>query len=427
MKKDAQKKFNRSFESEKLKIIRIAPISDIESKSLTLVAIANTGERFFLGPLSSRRGLFLEKHRQSPVDSSLKAVSDINPTRVHEAFYNKGVFILANSVTEDSDTLLCSAFEPTDSIQTTSVRAFNRQSIATEFITSVDVQGKTLAIAEVLQFRDPALMSKKDSLNELAVQHICPPREFICLSNSGLTLMVKLRPIDKLVQLLQQTETEALSHFIKRYGDEEACCMLLMLACQQSYPTSSTSKETSYLSPQSRYIPDPQLAQLAEHYFFKKGGEPQLRETKSPQMVYDIGGSSIAVQYSALHNAIYLYFARLIRPLWKSKIVSFKITDSQASNIEVVATRIRKDILLFIEGYLASLKHFFDKHPSLCDDNYGITASQRVKRFDDKTRDARQEQQRSLNGLYQLITRCLQVIAFLQLLNETNLAAVVKK
>lgn len=115
------------------------------------------------------------------------------------------------------------------------------QKVVQEVMCVVKSQGKTLGIAEVPQFRNPLLLPK-DTLNELAIQHFVPPREFVCLSNTGLNLLVKLRPIDLLVNILQhvrsQPDTETIEPFIKKYNPEEVCCMLLMLACQTSFPNS---------------------------------------------------------------------------------------------------------------------------------------------------------------------------------------------
>ncbi len=38
--------------------------------------------------------------------------------------------------------------------------------------------------------------------NELAVQHVVPPRKLLCLTNNGIQVVVKLRPLDQLYHLL---------------------------------------------------------------------------------------------------------------------------------------------------------------------------------------------------------------------------------
>lgn len=38
--------------------------------------------------------------------------------------------------------------------------------------------------------------------NELAIQHMLPPRQFLCLTSSGLHLIMKYRPVDILREVL---------------------------------------------------------------------------------------------------------------------------------------------------------------------------------------------------------------------------------
>ena len=41
--------------------------------------------------------------------------------------------------------------------------------------------------------------------NELATQHLFPPRKLLCLTNSGLYSIVKLRAVDQLHEILAAT------------------------------------------------------------------------------------------------------------------------------------------------------------------------------------------------------------------------------
>jgi hypothetical protein len=41
--------------------------------------------------------------------------------------------------------------------------------------------------------------------NDLAVQHLHPPRKYLCLTNNGLYTLVKLRPVDQLQDILAAT------------------------------------------------------------------------------------------------------------------------------------------------------------------------------------------------------------------------------
>ena len=71
-------------------------------------------------------------------------------------------------------------------------------------------------------------------LNELCVQHFGPPRRYLILTNMGLHIVDKLRPVDVLMRLLSESagqDTEALRLFFDRYSRDQAAAMCLILAC----------------------------------------------------------------------------------------------------------------------------------------------------------------------------------------------------
>lgn len=73
---------------------------------------------------------------------------------------------------------------------------------------------------------------------------------------------------------------------------------------------------------------DSHLAQLAEEIFFRYGGEPHY-EVIAPKTQYggmfEMSGpiSSPDINYSASHNAIYMFISRVIKPVWKYTIVRY--------------------------------------------------------------------------------------------------------
>lgn len=56
-----------------------------------------------------------------------------------------------------------------------------------ETVSSVEIQGKSLSIGEISQYK---IYNSDDIYNELASQHRLPPREFVVLTNNGIHLLV---------------------------------------------------------------------------------------------------------------------------------------------------------------------------------------------------------------------------------------------
>jgi hypothetical protein len=95
---------------------------------------------------------------------------------------------------------------------------------------------KVLAVEEdpLTQRALLAHKAEKAIRNELATQHFLPPRKFICLTNEGVHFIIKRRPVDQLADLISVSggrDTDDLSKFFDKYGEEQACAMCLMLAC----------------------------------------------------------------------------------------------------------------------------------------------------------------------------------------------------
>lgn len=94
----------------------------------------------------------------------------------------------------------------------------------------------------------------------------------------------------------------------------------------------------------------------------------------------EMGGLNAPVDflYSPAHNAVYLYFSRIIRPLWRGTLVAVKIcklhiylikivqNENNLQEIQFVSTRVNMDVLNLIEGLVRGFLQFLDTQPSLC-------------------------------------------------------------
>jgi nuclear pore complex protein Nup155 len=423
------------------KIIAIAPITEKESKNLHLTAISSKGERFFFNISFKRLNLRIVRSTSSELPN------------VHECFYNKGVFIMADTKGDDSDNLIFITYEkryahnrfirymPTSLAEIISSRDFNGRRLSAD--------GRIHAMAEIPINVDRVLVPEEDFLSDLSTQHVAPPREFVCLSNNGIHLFTKLRPVERLYQILQlqatndQNALNQLRAFFDDYGDDEACCMCLILACN---PEQQFEIERDSVTRQiSSNISNLTIIKRAIETFFERGGEPRMEESKTLfGSVQGMGGpiSQPDIAYSASHNGLYLYFSRLIRPLWNHNMFAVKLNDK--NEVIDVIERFQIDHLQLIKQLLQRLDKFLQENPKLYSAIDTMVPKRKPQSMiygeynrENKTvtgglpqlinQQPQRLQQKSILSLFEIIKRSIEGVAFLQFLMESNVASYLKE
>jgi hypothetical protein len=176
------------------------------------------------------------------------------------------------------------------------------------------------------------------------------------------------------------------------YGLDETCAMCVALLCQSPYNSieipqqkvqsqqiqgrrtnapnhnNPTAIQANNDPPQKH---DPIVASRAEDILLKLGGEPQL--TSNIQLHNEMGGPSpqADIRYSHFHNALYMHFARLVRPLWSAPILDYAIVtepsqDFRVNDIKIKGTKFGDHEIAQIQTSLIALQDFFVKHERLC-------------------------------------------------------------
>jgi nuclear pore complex protein Nup155 len=125
--------------------------------------------------------------------------------------------------------------------------------------------------------------------------------------------------------LLSGFEQGMLQAFFDKYGDE-ACCMCVTIACNPSSQLEVAQKDLYNAIP----IRDSSLAKLAADIFYRFGGQPKFAEVLTSQIGTDDRDQDII--YSAGHNGLYLYFARVVWPLWNKQFVARAPNTNQIIN-----------------------------------------------------------------------------------------------
>ena len=198
-------------------------------------------------------------------------------------------------------------------------------------------------------------------LNELATQHVLPRRRLLVLTSAGLWLVLKNTPLHVLHGLLgsKNTSSAQMEAWVLAHGVDEACAMLLRLACCQSDLVSSTPEDigphptnpfalASSPSKQARHIPV--VARNALHWLLHIGyglnkdnnvrtwpvlGATTNAPTKKPSASSGAGGAvvfgatlgetSSNLVYSGCYTGLVLYLSRLLRPLWTWHVFTSKV------------------------------------------------------------------------------------------------------
>eukprot|EP00761_Pharyngomonas_kirbyi_P003933 gb/GECH01003937.1/.p1 GENE.gb/GECH01003937.1/~~gb/GECH01003937.1/.p1 ORF type:complete len:1322 (+),score=261.03 gb/GECH01003937.1/:1-3966(+) len=426
------------------KLISIGVISRYESPHLHLIAVSSKGYRFYFATNGALKYLGVAEARPPFADVSKRDLFSKSGNQIeqniHKAFAKKGTVIMADSKDEETDNLLCF------NIEGEHARGLDRGVVppVTEVVSTVEVEGRNLEIAEVpMSIVSPEgmlLFTKQSDLyiNELVSQPLLPPREFVSLSSNGIYLLTKLRPVDRLAQILHQyggpgsfDAEEALRIMIERYGTDEICAMCVMLASSKSSSAGTpASLLQSVVQPSVTSSPvtaSHQVARAAQDLFGKLAGEPHF-EPALPQAVrtaYPYAEPQLV--FSSAHEAFFLFFSRVMRTLWQRPFM--RSAPKQSSKI-ITNVKLPDEVLSKMQMLLLNLKEFFDHFPHLrnvsSQPRQPKQDNQQVHEEHQSLEMARRHQQQSLSALYDLTVRSLQALFLLDMLHQFKLPVLLR-
>lgn len=117
--------------------------------------------------------------------------------------------------------------------------------------------------------------------------------------------------------------------------------------------------------------------------------------------------------FSARHNGLYLYLARILRPIWNSLCVEKLTVDKKT----FLASTVSGDECSWIMIYLNSLRVFLQKNTHLQTDHSQTqlnTTEQEIKAL----QEAQVEERHSLESLKSFVTHCCQTLGLWRILCE---------
>ncbi|KAG0242522.1 Non-repetitive/WGA-negative nucleoporin C-terminal-domain-containing protein [Mortierella sp. GBAus27b] len=435
---------HRVVDESSFKIVDIHTLPVTESKDVCLLATTSTGTRLYFGhkallDYNSQRhldqtntGPYLLHVRIPPTfDSAPEGVlGSQGHYRIHQALYSNGVFIAAHSLHEAADALIVTAPDsgPINKLSTASKPGINN------YIPKMDekamiagLDGKIWGMSEVPGVEYAGPIDSSIARNELATQLSRSAREYLVLTNSGVQVFAKRRPIDTLQQLLldgRGSESE-LASFFTQYGRVESCAMCIAVLCRHP-GLSPVVAGSHYISPQSAMAP---VNATAAKLLLEWGGKRAPSERAANERVASsaLAGSelgrpvsqSTSGQYTYRHTALSLYLARLLRPIWKRKVIKATNTvrglvDSEISDL--VLTAVQKD-LFALRTVLNEHIELFTPHPTV--------TSNPPSESDQIEIDNANAESKSLKAQLLLITQCIEGIAFVLFLIDSKMSEAV--
>lgn len=381
----------RLFQTSALQVVALAVVPRSESAFVNLVAVASNGIRFYLTVYSRRAytvGSAIPRAKRPTrleivyirLPPPAVALADAppyhskegmqpgfapgkSPSAVHVAFHRKGVFLAVDGRKDQQDQLVAITHDPiTTSIptQTTSRKPTIRESVSLE-----SCVGKVVEIAELEAMEagsagwDTSALSSSSSsgakrsfddmsggndsvpiVGEMALQYSQPSRHFLCLTNAGIQVFKKIRPIDQLHRVLllaRGSELKgALAPFVRCFGEIQVCCMLIGLACGvQSDPLTNDTTAASVVGRRSGLRSDDYIYTAAMQGIFECGQgrvgadtNPALEAAKALESTTAASTRIVLTTefgMSYQHDGLVMFVCRLLRPLWCQKTVGKRV------------------------------------------------------------------------------------------------------
>ncbi|CAN8101920.1 unnamed protein product [Discula destructiva] len=146
--------------------------------------------------------------------------------------------------------------------------------------------------------------------NELAVQFDQPAPEFAIMTNQGIHVLRRRRMVDIFATVIRKAAgeegiTEEVRRFIHLYGRQETISTALAVACGQGNDLRNGAPR----------VVDQVTQDRARSTFVGFGGQPMVADTDGQTVNAD------SVKLSYRYHAIGSYMTRLIRRLWKARVI----------------------------------------------------------------------------------------------------------
>jgi nuclear pore complex protein Nup155 len=307
------------------KIVSIHPTS-AESIGYHLVAVTSTGCRIYYNHHKDSQPSKYDDPPTGLVTIHVRTPSDQFTTsdRASHAIYNKGLLMLVKNQQADPTQDQIVTFSPdlgslTNCTSTASVKL-------TEFYGAINIHGKVLAMVE-----SPSAYK----LNELTAPYNSPARHFLVLTTSGLSILVKQRPVDMLYRLIASAGQDVVyrlrefDDFFGHFGYVNSCSLCLSLICSAS-AAAPEKKEIYDVEPVTEVV--------------EQGAKVLLE--RFGQILSSLNDST-GHQYTSRHDGLALFIYRVVGSIWdkylvtvKDKVYSSPVSKTELKDIQKVMRKL---------------------------------------------------------------------------------------
>lgn len=321
--------------TDQMKIVSISPIHAREASKLHLMALTDTGCRIFLSATSSSYYMGNLSSNAAPQSMQVQFVKfpPRNEPTAPRPIGQDGAEMLDISSTALKVSQFGQRFAPGYFFD--AVVKEDRPDVHRVFISAPETGRIRLAGATPgapLRYHEHAYWTDMDDAkvlaigsmtppfaaagqpmgfgNELAVQFDQPPPEFAILTNKGIHILRRRRMVDIFATVIRKAPgeegiTEEVRRFIHYYGRQETISTALAVACGQGNDLRNGAPRVIDQVTQDR----------ARSAFIDFGGQPTVSDTDGQQVSAD------SVKLSYRYHALGLYVTRLVRRLWKAKVI----------------------------------------------------------------------------------------------------------
>lgn len=401
-------------------IIHISIIELKESPHIHLLAVTQSGVRFYFTTtyslLPARPYSLTIVHVRFPPGHSVGG-STLQPNQVHHAHYKRGTVLLVSSK-GDNDLL----WVISNDTFPTQPRLIELHTVAS--ITGKNWALQEVPNHQTFKNQPKAADSGVTEPPVLVTQHEEPQQKFIMVSPQGSHIITKLKPYEQLRQLLidhQGPDCEAVKSFFSLLRETQACSVCLILACsrqlqdknlvewatlaffmyggdgpamQATYPHHSSAfpggminaspispswnsptpvaHSTALGQPLQASSPMQQSINQSTAYKTMNWGSPSVQaeqmqpgQALSPYQMHrqqqpqPLQGSTEGM-FSAKHNGLYLYFGRIVRSIWNTRLVYDPSLLPAKSQPNLLVSAVSSGNLSEYLDRLVALKHFIE-------------------------------------------------------------------
>lgn len=232
---DARRTNPRSSHLDKnnFKIISIHPTTSSESFGYHLVAVTSTGCRIYYNHHKDGKPAEYDDPPTGLVTIHVRTPSDQFTTadRANHAIYKSGLLMLVKNQQANATQDQIITYSP-DLGNLANYTSTNSNMRLVEFCGAVHIHGKVITMMEA--------HSGIHKLNELTVPYNSPARHFLVLTTSGLSILVKQRPVDMFYRLLASTGQDVVyrinefDEFFGHFGYVNSSSLCFNLICSAS-------------------------------------------------------------------------------------------------------------------------------------------------------------------------------------------------